>query len=264
MIDNAKRQEIENDISQFLGKQLDILKLPVEVLKYFEPSQIGTIIGTLVDACLPNFDLLFPTVPVFAERKITKHEGILGDREGYPDFKHSNGLRLELKMVYLDPTEIPMKLPPTPREPSARLTQKVTVKNVRPDDDLLFLIAYTISRSPVSPEFASPTIVKTAIFPAIDCVLARDKRLSDSGGKWFGDFETPTILSAEGKRKKSMGLPLDESNYGRKESEGKDYNEDTNFGKLKRIPYKPLQVFLKSVGANYMSSGSYPSDWSIV
>jgi hypothetical protein len=61
-----------------------------------------------------------------------------------------------------------------------------------------------------------------------------------------------------------MGLPLDESNYGRKESEGKDYNEDTNFGKLKRIPYKPLQVFLKSVGANYMSSGSYPSDWSIV
>lgn len=33
--------------------------------------------------------------------------------------------------------------------------------------------------------------------------------------------------------------------YGRKESEGKDYNEDTNFGKLRRIPHEPLQRFLE-------------------
>ena len=32
---------------------------------------------------------------------------------------------------------------------------------------------------------------------------------------------------------------------GRKESEGKHVNEDTNFGKLKRIPYGPFQEFLK-------------------
>jgi hypothetical protein len=38
--------------------------------------------------------------------------------------------------------------------------------------------------------------------------------------------------------------PLDTTTYGRKESEGKDFNEDTNFGKLKRIPYQPLQEFL--------------------
>lgn len=33
--------------------------------------------------------------------------------------------------------------------------------------------------------------------------------------------------------------------YGRKKSEGKDFNEDTNFGKLKRIPHVQLQAFLK-------------------
>jgi hypothetical protein len=37
---------------------------------------------------------------------------------------------------------------------------------------------------------------------------------------------------------------LDLSSYGRNESEGKDFNEDTNFGKLKRIPHARLQQFL--------------------
>ncbi len=32
----------------------------------------------------------------------------------------------------------------------------------------------------------------------------------------------------------------------RKENEGKDLNEDTNFGKLKRIPYAPLHQYIKS------------------
>ncbi len=31
----------------------------------------------------------------------------------------------------------------------------------------------------------------------------------------------------------------------RKENEGKDMNEDTNFGKLKRIPYAPLRQYIK-------------------
>ncbi|WP_288175448.1 hypothetical protein [Sporofaciens musculi] len=39
--------------------------------------------------------------------------------------------------------------------------------------------------------------------------------------------------------------PVDYSSYGRKENEGKDLNEDTNFGKLKRIPYGPLQEYIK-------------------
>src|ERR1039457_3654042 len=41
------------------------------------------------------------------------------------------------------------------------------------------------------------------------------------------------------------GPALDTSSYGRKESEGKDFNEDTNFGKLKRIPHPGLQTFLR-------------------
>ena len=41
------------------------------------------------------------------------------------------------------------------------------------------------------------------------------------------------------------------------QNEGKDLNEDTNFGKLKRIPYPPLQYYLK------MSSSSFDNskDW---
>jgi len=73
---------------------------------------------------------------------------------------------------------------------------------------------------------------------------ARDKRLSDSGGRWFGDYETPAVPSKIGREKLRKGASLEES-YGRKESEGKDYNEDTNFGKLKRIPHPALQEFSK-------------------
>ncbi len=79
----------------------------------------------------------------------------------------------------------------------------------------------------------------------IELVEIRDKRLMDRGGRWFGNYETPAVLSQIGNAKLSKGEPVDTSTYGRKESEGKDFNEDTNFGKLKRIPYKPLQDFIK-------------------
>ena len=67
----------------------------------------------------------------------------------------------------------------------------------------------------------------------------------DSKGGWFGHFETPTILSNKGSRKLSAGQPIDYSAYGRKENERHDLNEDTNFGKLKRIPYPPLKNYIK-------------------
>ena len=51
-------------------------------------------------------------------------------------------------------------------------------------------------------------------------------------------------LSKRGQAKVLQGLPVDTSVYGCKESEGKDFNEDTNFGKLKRIPHPGLQQFL--------------------
>jgi hypothetical protein len=97
---------------------LKILSIPVASLAGFEPSQIGTICGTLMDACLPFLEEI-PRVGLH------KHGGILGDREGYPDYKHESGYRLELKLLYVDNMSLKMKRPPTRREASARLTQKV-------------------------------------------------------------------------------------------------------------------------------------------
>jgi hypothetical protein len=219
-----------------LNYQSTILSIPEQALAEFEPSQIGTIVGTLMDASLP----FLPSIP---DAGITKHEGILGEREGYPDYKHSSGMRLELKLVFVDNPDIKMKRPPTAREPSARLTQKVTMKNVDPERDLLLLIAYRLEKNEQGT--ISPRIIEVGLFPVIELVKARDQRMIESGGRWFGNYETPTILSKNGKAKMKRGISLDTSRYGRKESEGQDFNEDTNFGKLKRIPYKPLQEFLK-------------------
>jgi len=222
-----------------IGTRINCLKLPLEALKTIEPSQIGTVVGALMDAMIPYLDI--PGIG------IQKHEGILGDREGYPDYKHQSGKRLELKLLFVDNPDIKTKKPLTPREPSARITQKVTVKNVDPAHDVMLLIAYRLE---VNDELeshlatVSPTIIDFDIFSMIELVEERDKRLIANGGRWFGDFETPTILSNLGKVKKSRGEQLDESSYGRKESEEKDYNEDTNFGKLKRIPHPLLQAFL--------------------
>ena len=138
-----------------------------------------------------------------------------------------------------------MKRPPTRREPSARLTQKVTVKNVQPANDAMLLIAYQLQEEVSKEEGVTPTIVDLEVTSMIELVEARDTRLTDSGGRWFGDYETPCIVSQVGRAKLARGIPLDESSYGRKESEGKDFNEDTNFGKLKRIPHLELQAFLK-------------------
>lgn len=145
----------------------------------------------------------------------------------------------------MDNPNIEMKKPPTPREPSARLTQKVTFKNVQADKDLLLVIAYALMENKTKPGFFSPTIIDFEIFPVYDCILARDRRMYESNGGWFGLFETPTILSNSGKRKMNANLAIDNSAYGRKENEGKDLNEDTNFGKLKRIPYDPLHQYIK-------------------
>lgn len=262
-VDADKLASVRASVDRLIGVQLELLRLPKAALAAFEPSQIGTIVGTLLDACIPQLELLLPDVESLAELGLTKAPGLLGDREGYPDFEHSSGLRLELKLLYVDPLGGIMKEVATRREASARLTQKVTVKNVIPDRDLLMVVAYQLTAVDGEPEIYSPTIVDVGLFPVAECVAARDYRLTAAGGLWFGDYETPTILSRSGKVKQSHGLPLDTTVYGRKESEGRDFNEDTNFGKLKRIPYEPLQRFLKKHGATYTSAGGYPAPWRI-
>lgn len=224
---------LNKQLMPLVGTQFTSLSLPTLALEAFEPSQIGTIVGSLMDALIPH-------LPSISQVGLLKHEGILGAREGYPDYKHSSGKRLELKLLYVDNPSIKMKKPPTPREPSARLTQKVTLKNVDPANDAMLLIAYRIEPQKEKPDAASPTIIDLDVFSMIELVEARDKRMTDGGGRWFGNYETPAVLSRIGKAKLAKKQTLDTTTYGRKESEGKDFNEDTNFGKLKRIPHQPL------------------------
>lgn len=241
-------REFLASVGNLVSFQLPILQIPRSALLAFEPSQIGTIVGTLMDACIPQLDEILTTGELIemGGHGLSKHAGILGEREGYPDYVHDCGARAELKLLYVNPpNDLEMKSPPTPREPSARLTQKVTLKNVEPDLDVLLVLAYQLQPRQDDQDLVSPTIIDVGVFPIIDCVLARDRRLVKSGGRWFGFYETPTVLSKVGKAKVAHGLTLDASTYGRKESESKDFNEDTNFGKLKRIPDSSLQTFLK-------------------
>lgn len=41
------------------------------------------------------------------------------------------------------------------------------------------------------------------------------------------------------------------------------FNEDTNFGKMKRIPFRPLQEFLRDNGCKFAAKGVYPQPWSM-
>ena len=217
-----------------------------------------------MDACIPELPVLLQDQHIYLSHLgLSKHEGILGEREGYPDYRHDSGKRLELKLLYRDPVGVSMKNPPTPREPSARLTQQVTIKNVEPENDVLMVLAYELCSLPSNDEMISPTIVDVGLFSLIDCICARDNRLISAGGIWFGDYETPCIPSRLGEAKRKRGESLDASTYGRKRNEGRDFNVDTNFGKLKRIPYKPLQIYLKKHGASYMANGDWPVPWTI-
>lgn len=263
MITDKQLASFRDALAPLIGVQLTTLAIPRIILGEFEPSQVGTIVGTLVDACLPHLDQLLPTQDGLDTVGLSKAPGILGDREGYPDFEHDSGLRAELKLLYMDPLGVAMKTPATPREPSARLTQKVTVKNVDPDRDVLLVLAYQLQPQGEREELFSPTIVDLGALSMIEAIHARDNRLTSRGGIWFGDYETPAVLSRRGARKVAAGEAPDASGYGRKESEGYDFNEDTNFGKLKRIPLKELQEFLRDHGTSYMRTGDYPLPWRV-
>ena len=228
--------QLRAQLQPLLGVQFTSLVLPTIALVAFEPSQIGTIVGALMDALIPHRNDL-------RQVGLDRHEGILGDREGYPDYRHASGLRAELKLLYVDNPTLHMKRPPTRREASARLTQKVTVKNVNPATDVMLLIAYQL-RAGGNPDGVTPTIIDLEVFRMIELVEARDQCLIQDGGRWFGHYETPCVLSRIGRDKREKELPLDTTVYGRKASEEKDFNEDTNFGKLKRIPHPGLQTFI--------------------
>lgn len=239
-------ESLRSALQPLIGVQFPSLLIPTLALADIEPSQVGTIVGTLMDALIPHLDDI-------ADVGLVKHEGLLGQREGYPDYRHPlTSTRVELKLIFVDNPNILMKKPPTPREPSARLNQKVTVKNVKPETDAMLVLAYQLRQSLDRPDSATPTIIDLAVFSMIELIEARDQRLIESGGRWFGNYETPCILSNIGTKKNRQGIPLDTTTYGRKESERKDFNEDTNFGKLKRIPHPKLQEFLRKFSSGLM------------
>jgi hypothetical protein len=135
----------------------------------------------------------------------------------------------------------------------------VTVKNVDPAKDAVLVIAYQLQPQARKTDAVSPTIIDLEVFSTIDLVEARDNRMTGGGGRWFGNYETPTVLSKIGQEKVRKGVPCDVTSYGRKESEGKDFNEDTNFGKLKRIPHPGLQAYLRKWQATTVGSEPAPS-----
>jgi hypothetical protein len=255
-INKAELDQLRQALLPLVNVQVGVLRLPKEALIGFEPSQIGTVVGVIMDACIPQLDLVIEgDTELLQKLGLKKHAGILKDREGYPDYLHASGKRAELKLLYVDPVDVKMKKPSTPREPSARLTQKVTVKNVEADKDALLVIAYQLQPDKKNQALYVPTIIDLGVFSMIECIRARDKRLTGGGGRWFGNYETPCVLSKVGLEVRRANSTLDDSSYGQKESEGKHYNEDTNFGKLKRIPYAPLQEFLKKHGVDKGTAG---------
>ena len=221
-----------------IGLKINWLSIPNKALPGFEPSQIAVIVNTLLDAILPQIEHL-ATDAENAKRLrgigLSKAPGIIGQREGYPDYVHVSGKRVELKGLFVDNADLPMKRPPTAREPSARLKENVTGKVIHPEDDALLLAAAQLKEDELGD--CSPYIIDIGVFSMVECVRARDESLENRGGRWFRGVPKVVKKSSEGKY--AVGKQLATS----------DYEKDTNFGKLKRIPYQPLQDFMRKHGA---------------
>jgi hypothetical protein len=221
-----------------IGLKINWLSIPNQALPGFEPSQIALIVNTLLDAILPQIEHL-ATDEENAKRLrsigLSKAPGIIGQREGYPDYVHVSGGRVELKGLFVDNPSLPMKRPPTAREPSARLKENVTMDVINPENDALLLAAAQIRED--ESHHCSPYIIDIGVFSMVECVRARDESLSKRGGRWFDGI--PKVVKKSSERKYAAGRRLTAA----------DFEKDTNFGKLKRIPYPPSQDFMRRYGA---------------
>ncbi|MBM3334051.1 hypothetical protein FJY63_05260 [Candidatus Sumerlaeota bacterium] len=83
----------------------------------------------------------------------------------------------------------------------------------------------------------SPYITDIGLFSMVECVRARDRSLQERGGRWIGGV--PKVVKKASMGKFKAGKPLQDW----------DFEKDTNFGKLKRVPYTPLQEFMRKHGA---------------
>lgn len=229
--------QLKKELSLLIGIKLNWLSLPTVALAGFEPSQIAVIVNTLLDGILPQIQLLASdpeNAKKLKEIGLSKPKRAIGERESYPDYIHKSGYRIELKGLFVDNPKLSLKRPPSLREPSARLKDNVTAEVIDPEKDLLLVVAVQLKEE--AKGICNPTIIDLDLFPMKDCLLARNKRLTDCGGKWIGGV--PKVLSNKGAEKMKRGERLADA----------DYEHDTNFGKLKRIPYPPLQDFMRKHG----------------
>lgn len=236
-ISQKELDELRNEFEPLIGVKLDWLSLPEQALPGFEPSQIAVITNTLLDAALPRIELLASdpeNIEKLRHIGLSKASGNIGERESYPDYIYKSGKRVELKGLFVDNPKLQLKRPPTPREPSARLKENVTIKEVDPLNDILLVAAVRLEEIEGR---CQPAIIDIGIFSMIECIRARDNRLVESGGKWISGI--PKVVSNTGREKLKIGKTLTND----------DYQPDTNFGKLKRIPYQPLQDFMIKHGA---------------
>ena len=221
-----------------IGLKVTWLSIPNRALPGFEPSQIAVIVNTLLDAILPQIEHL-ATDEENAKRLrgigLTKSPGTIGHRESYPDYVHASSKRVELKGLFVDNAALPMKRPPTAREPSARLKENVTMDVIHPANDALLLAAAQLKEDESGA--CSPYIIDIGVFSMVECVRARDARLAQAFGLWIDGI--PKVVKKTSMAKAAAGLPLTPA----------DFEKDTNFGKLKRIPYPPLQEFMRKHGA---------------
>ncbi len=229
---------IREDFEPLVGLRITWLALPGVALSGFEPSQVAVIVNTLLDAALPQIKLLASS-PENSERLnsigLEKAPRSIGDREAYPDYIHKSGYRFELKGLFVDNLELGLKRAPTRREPSARIKDNITIADVNPSKDILLMAAVQLRQFD---QYCHPVIIDIGSFSMIDCIKYRDERMFRLGDRWNG--KTPQCV-----RKSSIGKFL------RGESlNDEDYQHDTNFGKMKRIPYIPLQQFLKKHGVS--------------
>ena len=56
-ISSSELAELKEQFKPLIGQRFRSLSLPIVALAAFEPSQIGTIVGTLMDALIPHLDI---------------------------------------------------------------------------------------------------------------------------------------------------------------------------------------------------------------
>lgn len=231
-ITSEEIEALREALQPLIGLRINWLSLPHQALTGFEPSQLAVIVNTLLDGILPQIELLATddeNLEILKKIGFKKAPKLLGEREGYPDYIHISGKRVELKGHFVDNPKLNIKRPPTQREPSARLKENITMNIIQPENDALLIAAVQLVEDE---NWCSPVIVDLGIFSMVECIKARDKRLIDTGGKFINDI--PKVMSVKGRLKHMNNEELTNA----------DYEKDTNFGKLKRIPYEPLQDFL--------------------